>query len=65
MPVTFCIIPFRRGIERSRPVGDFVAEIRSARRAGVREVTLSVQIVDRYGKEVPDGRISPVCCAWS
>jgi len=52
---TFCIIPFRRGIERSRPVGDVVAEIRSLAAQGVKEVTLLGQIVDRYGKDVPDG----------
>ncbi len=52
---TFCIIPFRRGAERSRPVGDIVAEIRSLAAQGVREVTLLGQIVDRYGKDIPDG----------
>ena len=52
---TFCIIPFRRGVERSRPVGDIAAEIRSLAAQGVREVTLLGQIVDRYGKDVPDG----------
>jgi tRNA-2-methylthio-N6-dimethylallyladenosine synthase len=52
---TFCSIPFRRGIERSRPVGDIVAEIRSLAAQGVREITLLGQIVDRYGKDVPDG----------
>ena len=52
---TFCIIPFRRGIERSRPVGDVISEIRSLAVQGVKEVTLLGQIVDRYGKDVPDG----------
>ena len=52
---TFCIIPFRRGVERSRPVGDIISEIRSLAAQGVREVTLLGQIVDRYGKDVPDG----------
>jgi len=52
---TFCIIPFRRGVERSRPVGDIVAEVRSLAAQGVREVTLLGQIVDRYGKDIPDG----------
>ena len=52
---TFCIIPFRRGVERSRPVGDIVAEVRTLAAQGVKEVTLLGQIVDRYGKDVPDG----------
>jgi tRNA-2-methylthio-N6-dimethylallyladenosine synthase len=52
---TFCIIPSKRGGERSRPVGDIVAEVRSLARQGVKEVTLLGQIVDRYGKDIPDG----------
>ncbi|NLE49878.1 MAG: tRNA (N6-isopentenyl adenosine(37)-C2)-methylthiotransferase MiaB [Chloroflexi bacterium] len=52
---SFCIIPYRRGVEKSRPVGEVVAHVRSLARQGVKEVTLLGQIVDRYGKDVPDG----------
>jgi tRNA-2-methylthio-N6-dimethylallyladenosine synthase len=52
---TFCIIPARRGRERSRSIGEIAAETRSLVAQGVREVTLLGQIVDRYGFDVPDG----------
>ena len=52
---TYCIIPYKRGIERSRPVGDIVAEVRSLVSQGVKEITLLGQIVDRYGADIPDG----------
>lgn len=52
---TFCIIPQKRGKERSRPIGDIVSEVRSLVAQGVKEVVLLGQIVDRYGYDVPDG----------
>ena len=36
---TFCIIPFRRGVERSRPIGQIGAEMRSLAVQGVKEIT--------------------------
>ena len=54
---TFCIIPSRRGRERSRPPEEVEAHVRSLVDQGVREVTLLGQIVDRYGYDwgVTDG----------
>ncbi len=52
---SFCIIPFRRGIERSRSVGEIASDVRSLVGQGVKEITLLGQIVDRYGKDIPDG----------
>ena len=49
---TFCIIPFRRGVERSRPVQEIVDEVRGLVEQGAREVTLLGQIVDRYGYDL-------------
>lgn len=40
---TFCIIPFRRGAERSRSLGEIVGEVRALASQGVREVTLLVR----------------------
>lgn len=49
---TFCIIPFRRGVERSRPLEEIVKEVELRVASGAREVTLLGQIVDRYGYDM-------------
>jgi tRNA-2-methylthio-N6-dimethylallyladenosine synthase len=59
---SFCVIPFRRGVERSRRLDEVVAEVRSLAAQGVREVTLLGQIVDRYGQDIPGGPSS--ACAF-
>jgi tRNA-2-methylthio-N6-dimethylallyladenosine synthase len=46
---TYCIIPYRRGREHSRPPGEILDEVRQLAAQGVREVILLGQIVDRYG----------------
>lgn len=50
---SYCIIPYRRGVERSRPSADILAEARSLAAQGVKEITLLGQIVDRYGQDLP------------
>jgi len=51
---TYCVIPYRRGAERSRPPEAILAEARQMVAQGVKEITLLGQIVDRYGYDLPE-----------
>src|SRR5438132_2117110 len=49
---TFCIVPLVRGPQRSRSIGDVLAEIQALARQGVVEVTLLGQNVNTYGRDL-------------
>jgi tRNA-2-methylthio-N6-dimethylallyladenosine synthase len=51
---SYCIVPYRRGREKSRPPQEIVAEVRELVGRGAREVTLLGQNVDSYGHDLKD-----------
>ncbi|MFD2258186.1 tRNA (N6-isopentenyl adenosine(37)-C2)-methylthiotransferase MiaB [Chelativorans composti] len=53
---TFCVVPYTRGAEISRPVSQILAEAERLAEAGVREVTLLGQNVNAWHGEGPDGK---------
>ena len=51
---TYCIIPYRRGIEKSRDPQEILSDANALVAQGVKEITLLGQIVDRYGLDQTD-----------
>ncbi len=52
---TYCIVPYVRGRERSRPMAEVMAEVKQLLSQGYKEITLLGQNVNSYGHDLADG----------
>ncbi len=52
---SYCVIPSRRGAERSRPPAEILQQVQALVAQGVKEITLLGQIIDRYGHDWASG----------
>ena len=51
---SYCIVPYRRGREKSHPIAELRCQVESLVEQGVKEITLLGQNVDSYGHDLPD-----------
>jgi tRNA-2-methylthio-N6-dimethylallyladenosine synthase len=54
MSCSYCVIPLRRGRERSRPMAEILDEVRRIVARGAKEIIFLGQIVDSYGHDLPE-----------
>ncbi len=52
---TYCIVPFTRGREKSRPLTNIIKELKLKKIKGIKDITFLGQNVDSYGKDLQNG----------